>query len=203
NKREGAEQCDGTDRGSCSADQACSGCECVSQPAECGDGEVEGNEECESDNDCGSGQTCDECMCWDTPQYCGDGIKNGNEQCDGSSAGCDGGGVCSTGCSCVYPPMLNCDYICSLTSGALFIAGGLSSESQCMSAATSVFPSRTCYTTCKYAWFYKVDNLAGFASCCCAMKKEFACSDCPGQNPVCPASGTICPANAPSWQSPS
>jgi hypothetical protein len=164
---------------------------------------VEGDEECESDSDCPGGQTCDDCVCWEEPEYCGDGTINGNEQCDGSATGCDGGGACSGACKCVYPPSLNCEYVCSLTSGAQVIGTGLSSQSQCAAAAQSFFQGQTCFTTCRYSWFYRVDNIAGYASCCCGMKKQFACSDCPGENPECPPAETTCPANAPSWHSPS
>ncbi len=209
NKREGTEQCDGTDRGVCSSDENCQSCACVPKPDEeppeeavCGNGDVEAGEQCEDDNDCSSGQHCSSCQCVSTPTYCGDGIINNNEQCDGSSSGCDGGGVCSAGCTCVYPPSLNCDYICSQTSGAQLIGTGLSSQSQCTAAAQSYFPSQTCYTTCRYSWFYRVDNIAGFASCCCGMKKQFPCTDCPGENPYCQPAETVCPANAPSWYQP-
>lgn len=211
NAREGAEECDGTDDGACGSGETCQSCSCVQVPdepnvPECGDGVVGGTEECESDSHCASGYRCSACECvpkeTQPAPYCGDGIINGNEQCDGSSAGCDTGGACSSKCACVYPPTLNCDYVCSLTSGTQVVGTNLGSQSECQSAASSFFKSRTCFTTCKYSWYYKVDNIAGWASCCCGVMKEFACTDCPGSNPVCPASGTVCPANAPSWHSP-
>ncbi|MFH0885296.1 MAG: DUF4215 domain-containing protein [Candidatus Micrarchaeota archaeon] len=199
---EGNEECE--DDNDCSGDDVCSNCMCVAPGAECGNDEVESGEECEDDEDCDEGETCDDCMCWQTPTYCGDGTVNGNEQCDpdATPTGCSEPALCGSNCQCVSPPSLNCDYVCSLTSGTQVIGSGYSSQSQCQSAASSFFTSRTCYTTCKYSWFYRVDNIAGYASCCCGVKKEFACSDCPGPNPVCPPAESICPANAPNWQSP-
>ncbi|MEW6749326.1 MAG: hypothetical protein AB1295_06495 [Candidatus Micrarchaeota archaeon] len=206
-EREGAEECDGSDASACGFDEHCSGCVCVAdEPDEavCGDGDVEGNEDCESDNDCSGDETCENCRCVapEPPdEYCGDGAVNGNEECDGET-GCSGNAVCSSGCTCVEPPTLNCNEICGYTPGAQVIATGLSSESACQAATSEYFTSQTCYTTCKYSWFYKVTNIAGYASCCCGMKKQFACSDCPGQNPECPDANSVCPANAPSWYSP-
>ncbi len=211
NKREGAEECDGTDDSACGSDEACTSCSCVPEPAEeppeeaaCGNGDIEPGEECESDSDCGSGEHCSACSCVSTPAYCGDGAINGNEECDPDAApsGCDEPQACGNNCKCVSPPSLNCESVCALTSGAQVVGSGFATQSQCQAAASSFFTSRTCYTTCKYSWFYRVDNVAGYASCCCGMKKEFPCDDCPGENPYCTPAETICPANAPSWHSP-
>ncbi|MFH0737556.1 MAG: hypothetical protein V1827_02580 [Candidatus Micrarchaeota archaeon] len=204
-EREGNEECDGTGDLACGEDEVCGpGCTCVDEAAECGNQQVEAGEECEDDSDCGSGETCDQCLCWEEPEYCGDGKVNGNEGCDpdASPTGCSENQACGSNCECVSPPDLNCESVCALTSGAQVIASGLSSQSECQAAASQFFTSQTCYTTCKYSWFYRVDNIAGFDSCCCGMKKQFPCSDCPGQNPVCPPSETTCAANAPSWHSP-
>lgn len=205
NKRENNEECDGTDDAVCGQDQYCnSDCVCADRSTECGDGTVNGNEECEKDSDCPQGQTCDQCLCWETPQYCGDGVKNGNEECDpdATPSGCGDNAVCGGNCKCISPPSLNCQSVCSLTSGTQLIAQNLATDQECMDETDSYFSDRTCFTTCKYAWLYKVTNDAGWASCCCGMKKEFECDNCPGQNPVCPAPEQICPANAPDWQEP-
>jgi len=172
----------------------------------CGDGIVNGNEQCEINSQCPSGYHCSACQCAQTPAVCGDGIINGNEQCDprASPAGCYGNSVCSSGCTCVSPPTLNCDNICSQTSGAQSFGGGYSDAVSCANGVKNSFSPVVCYTICTYSWYYKVSNIAGSASCCCGMKKQFACSNCPapaGTQPYCPGT-SICDQNAPSWYVP-
>jgi len=169
----------------------------------CGDGTVNSNEQCESDSQCSSGYHCSGCSCIQNPAVCGDGTVNGNEQCDpqASPVGCGSGGVCSSGCRCVYPPTLNCGQICGYTSGASPFQGTFTTSQQCLDYVSGSYAPRACYLTCTYAYLYTVSNIAGSASCCCGMMKAFPCSDCPGQNPQCPGQST-CTANAPSWYSP-
>jgi len=115
----------------------------------------------------------------------------------------DGDEVCE-GCRCIAPPDLDCEDICGHTSGAELIQQGLSSSSMCNAAAAGYYGSMTCYTTCKYSWFYRVDNVAGWDSCCCGAVKRFECSNCPCVEPcepTCPGQD-ICDRNAPSWYSP-
>lgn len=120
--REGSEQCDGTDRGSCSSGQGCnSQCQCYTPytpPTRvCGNGVKEPGEACDSNSDCvqqfggqSVGGTCsDSCATCTYNLYCGDGIVYGNEQCEQNSQ-CSQGYVCS-GCACVPAPKHSvCDY---------------------------------------------------------------------------------------------
>jgi hypothetical protein len=172
----------------------------------CGDGTVQTNEQCESSSQCSSGQVCSNCQCADvTVEYCGDGEVNGAEECDpqASPTGCDSGQACSQGCTCVNPPSLDCESICANTPPAQSFGGGYGSAQACADAVSSHYlPGPTCYLTCTYSWYYSVSNIAGTSSCCCGMKKQFACDDCPGQNPTCPGQDT-CQQNAPSWYVPS
>jgi hypothetical protein len=189
----------------CLEGEYCFGCFCLEEEPECGDDYVEGWEECEFDEDCPQGEFCFGCLCFEEPAYCGDGNIDSGEECDPDATpnGCDSGGVCSAGCTCVYPPSLNCDEICSYTSGATNFGGSYSSAQACGAAVEAHYlPGRTCYTTCAYSWYYAVTNIAGTSSCCCGMKKEFACDDCPGQNPTCPPNPPTCENNAPSWYVP-
>ncbi|MBD3397798.1 hypothetical protein GF412_01520 [Candidatus Micrarchaeota archaeon] len=167
--------------------------DCMQYHYECVEGdcvqvEGEGSNECQSDSDC------------EPEEYCGDGIvqEGRGEECE-SDNDCDGG-VCDD-CICYYPPELDCGHICSQTSGAEFIAAGLPSESECGSVVQDTYMPEDCMTTCRYSWFYRVDNVAGYASCCCGMVKRFECTDCPGQNPQCPGKET-CEENEPSWYDP-
>ncbi len=160
--------------------------ECVE--GQCVDVEGEGQWECIYDEDCVE----------DT--YCGDGIVQPEyEECE-YDQDCYGEAVCNN-CQCIEPPYLDCGYICGQTAGAEVLAQGLATSNECKSAL-SVYESITCYTTCRYSWFYRVDNVAGYDSCCCGVVKRFPCDDCPGQNPTCPDPEDICDANAPSWYSP-
>lgn len=167
--------------------------DCIQYHWECVEGdcvqvEGEGTNQCQSDYDC------------EPDQYCGDGIvqQELGEECE-SDNDCDGG-ECDD-CHCYYPPELDCQYICGQTPGAEFIAQGLSSESACGSEVQETYSPMDCMTTCRYSWFYRVDNVAGYDSCCCGMVKRFDCDDCPGQNPQCPGK-EICDENAPSWYDP-
>lgn len=127
---EGWEECE--TNGDCPEGMECYECMCFEEEPEneCGDTIVEGWEECEFDQDCGSGEICLGCLCYDVPSYCGDGVVDSGEDCDpdASPTGCSDGEVCSAGCTCVGPPELNCDEICSTTPGAQNFGGGYASE---------------------------------------------------------------------------
>lgn len=137
------------------------------------------------------------------PHTAGDGTVNGNEQCDpeATPSGCNEPAVCGSRCTCISPPSLDCDYICSQTSGAQSFGKAYTTSSACLNAVKAYHGSTMCYLTCTYAYLYTAKNIAGSTSCCCGMKKMFQCSDCPGQNPQCPGQDT-CDRNAPSWYSP-
>ena len=63
----------------------------------CGDGIVNGDEECETCSDCGEGYYCSDCMCYpeEGPScYCGDGSCNCGETCSTCSQDC---GTCGGG----------------------------------------------------------------------------------------------------------
>ncbi len=209
----------GTDK--CMVDEDCfeTHSECIEE--ECVDVQGFGQDECIVDDDCfefhlecedeecvevdGAGQ--DECLfnsdCIEET-YCGDGeVQQEWEECeDDSDCNEDAGEVCSSKCMCVGPPDLDCKYICAQTQGAELIEQGLSSEALCGEEVKDYYEPITCKTTCRYSWFYRVDNIAGYDSCCCGAVKRFDCSDCPGQNPQCPDPNQVCTANAPSWYSP-
>ena len=172
-----------------------------------------GTDECDVDSDC-SHYSCllENCVLIDMPgqdschtdadcvvEYCGNGRRDPGEDCDGEGP-CGVDGVCSN-CECVEPPDLNCGSICGETSGAELIQQGLSNSALCSGAVSGYYESMTCYTTCTYSWFYRVDNAAGYDSCCCGAVYRERCSDCPGQNPVCPPE-SICSQHTPSWYSP-
>jgi len=172
-----------------------------------------GTDECDVDSDC-SHYSCllENCVLIDMPgqdschtdadcvvEYCGNGRRDPGEDCDGEGP-CGVDGVCSD-CKCVEPPDLNCGSICGETSGAELIQQGLSNSALCSGAVSGYYESMTCYTTCTYSWFYRVDNVAGYDSCCCGAVYRERCSDCPGQNPVCPPE-SICSQHTPSWYSP-
>ncbi len=166
---------EGTDE--CSTDEDCE------EEAVCGDGDIEGWEECEEDDDCAQDEFCVGCMCLEIPAYCGDGNLDTGEECE-YDEDCGTGGVCSSGCTCVYPPELDCPEICSEMGLPIVIGHGYPDSGECAEAASE--EPTTCYTTCIKSGFYRVDNIAGWDSCCCKKKEMFPCDDCPGQNPVCP-----------------
>jgi len=71
----------------------CSNGQCLECPGPdpvCGDGVVEGEEECESNGDCGSGYYCNSCMCVEEPvePVCYNDADCGNVQCAGDSNYC-------------------------------------------------------------------------------------------------------------------
>ena len=157
--------------------------ECVE--GQCVEVEGEGQWECFYDEDCEEWHT--ECI----EEQCVDVEGPGDWEC-----------YYDSDCEEVEPPELDCQYICGQTPGADVLAQGLATSNECKSALQEFYDSVTCYTTCRYSWFYRVDNTAGYDSCCCGMVKRFPCDDCPGQNPTCPDPEDICAANAPSWYSP-
>ncbi|MFH1394227.1 MAG: hypothetical protein ABII71_05580 [Candidatus Micrarchaeota archaeon] len=86
-------------------DECSSNADCQEEvQPECGDGDVNGNEECESDNDCPSGMNCYECHCSEEePENdCGDEVVEGWEECEFDSD-CYEGEVC-LGCLCYDVP---------------------------------------------------------------------------------------------------
>ncbi|MCP4647038.1 MAG: hypothetical protein GY852_04780 [bacterium] len=186
--------------------------ECIDE--ECVDVQGLGKDECEWDPDCiiethtecieglceeveGEGQS--ECLYdEDCQEYHTECIE---EQCVEVEGAGDWECLFDEDCEEIEPPSLDCGYICGQTSGAEVLAQGLVDSNECKSAL-SIYESITCTTTCRYSWFYRVDNVAGYDSCCCGMVKRFDCTDCPGQNPECPDPEDICNANAPSWYSP-
>lgn len=190
--------------------------ECVDE--ECVEVEGLGDDECGSNSDCEiTHSECinEECVevdgygineCRDDldclpHEFCGDGVVQPelDEECEEDSDCHDG--VCRGKCKCVYPPELDCEDICGATSGADMLEQGLSSASSCGGLLPAEYPSQTCYTTCRYSYFYKEENEAGMDSCCCGMVKRFPCTDCPGENPVCPGE-SVCSQNAPNWVEP-
>lgn len=84
----------GTDECSTSAD-----CE---EEAECGDGDVEGNEQCEYDYQCGTDEYCSNCQC--VPEggpVCGNDEVEEGEECE-DDGDCSGNDIC-VGCQCISP----------------------------------------------------------------------------------------------------
>ena len=92
NDCDGYTDCDDSD---CEQDEACF------TPPEpyCGDGIVNGEEECEYDQDCGEGMICMGCVCESQPPepVCGDYIVNGSEECDDGNT--EDGDGCSANCT--------------------------------------------------------------------------------------------------------
>ncbi len=64
----------------------------------CGDGDVEGAEQCETTSDCADGQVCDQCSC--RTVVCGDGLVDLGEACE-PTVGCSG--TCAPDCSTCTP----------------------------------------------------------------------------------------------------
>jgi len=94
----------------CAARAAAHAIASSSQPARCGDGQVdEVTEQCEHDVDCAQGLHCvppgaaDQCQCARPERFCGDGTRADYEECDGSAmpSGCTAG-ICRD-CRCECP----------------------------------------------------------------------------------------------------
>ncbi len=162
--------------------------ECIDE--ECVDVRGFGDSECSFDADCIEEEFHTECI----EEQCVDVEGPGDWEC-----------YYDSDCEITEPPNLDCQYICGQTPGAEVLAQGLSSSSQCTSALQSYYEPISCYTTCRYSWFYRVDNVAGYDSCCCGLVKRFPCTNCPCTPPCdfgCPDPETKCAAAAPSWYSP-
>lgn len=173
---------DGEGTNQCSTDEDCE------EPPECGDDVVEGWEECEDDDDCLEGEICFGCLCYEVPAYCGNGVIDSGEECE-DDGDCSSGGVCSGACTCVYPPELDCSYICSEAGYPENYGGGFSSTSECGSYVQIQWPPKTCFKVCWYSFLYKATNIAGESTCCCGDHEYIPCSGCPGPTPVCPGDG--------------
>lgn len=95
--------------GACPGDQRCVGasgqgaCVCASvQNVTCGDGYIDGTEECERDSDCPSDKTCmATCVC---TRKCGNGRVDSGEECDPPGSYCGWGlNICDFSCKCSRP----------------------------------------------------------------------------------------------------
>ena len=162
---------------------------CVYQGPEalCGDGILTPPEQCEVGIDCPEGYECDDCMCYyyEIVQECGDGVREGTEECDGTDMGdCSEDDVCSEGCTCVSPPSLDCKVICGEMNLLTILGHGYETVEDCQEAASE--GEEPCYTKCILAGFYRVDNIAGWDSCCCKKKEMFPCTDECTKCPECP-----------------
>ena len=69
----------------------------------CGNGSIEGSEECEVRVRCADGSACQSCRCIST-QRCGDGLVEQPEQCDANYP-CPNGGFCTISCICTQPSL--------------------------------------------------------------------------------------------------
>jgi len=98
---EAPEQCE---FGGCPAGQFCafpgSTHQCTCQTPQCGDGIIQGNEECDPTCFRGPAFTCVNCRC--VPLTCGNGQRDPFEQCDPTAdpPGCGFGVACSATCTC-------------------------------------------------------------------------------------------------------
>lgn len=200
-KVEGNEECE--NNADCSEDQKCSGCRCVEDDPECGDGEVEAPEECEGDGDCGERQSCSSCRCVDIEGYCGDSYLDPGEECE-NNAECGELGVCSS-CRCVYPPDVDCGDVCAEIEGTQSFGNWHETAEECSAYVYEYYQTYVateCMVACSYAAFTSVTNVAGTATCCCGMVKDFNCENCPCEapcDPLCPDPASTCETNAPSW----
>jgi hypothetical protein len=199
-KVEGNEECESAS--DCGSGYSCTNCLCV-ETTTCGDGEITGSEECDpnaSPTGCDSGYSCaSNCKCVQTPTYCGDGEVNGAEECDpnASPTGCGSGEGCTGDCRCIGPPDPDCESACAQLTGSTLL-GEFSDAGQCtVELAKTYWPGKTCYVNCWWVKALGYGNVAGYTYCCCGIKKEFPCDDCPGENPYCDES--LCAANKPSW----
>lgn len=189
---ESGEQCENDAH--CAQGYECVGCECVMEGEQvtdpvCGDGVITPPEQCEDASDCPAGAEyeCIGCMCYyyEVTQECGNEVREGSEECDGSDAeACSPYGVCSEGCTCVYKPSLDCADVCGEMGLPIILGHGYPDAEACSLAAEE--PEEECFTKCIKAGYYRVDNIAGWDSCCCKKVETFPCEDCPGVDPYCP-----------------
>ena len=199
----------------CYVDYECEGTYNKCENGECVNAFGEGRDECYVDAECefpthrvcilddcveieGAGQ--DEC-------YVNDECTLVHFECQGEQCVLvEGGGkdecYFSEDCEVVDSPDLDCEYICGQTPGAELIAQRLPGINECNLQVEEHYLPQTCYTTCRYRLFYRVDNMAGYDSCCCGMVERFPCDDCPGQNPTCSDPENTCSAATPSWYEP-
>ncbi|MBI5222875.1 S8 family serine peptidase [Candidatus Micrarchaeota archaeon] len=146
---------------------------------------------CVSVSGSGSDQCTSNSQCIDTTPM--------HSACDFETHSCmvvegPGSNSCTSNSDC-SPPVVNCSVYCSEQGYSQSLGSGYSTQSSCNAAAAE--EPISCTTTCVYTKFYSTSNTAGTTTCCCKAKKQFICTNCPGQNPQCPVPETICPANAP------
>ena len=99
---ENFEECDLPHTDACESYQDCIDCECVGEPPVfCGNGIIDGDENCEEQSDCENDETCDNsCHCVPIPAACEDGKLDPGEECDlPFDAACESWENC-VGCIC-------------------------------------------------------------------------------------------------------
>ncbi len=89
--------------GTSSCNSQCSGFDACVSAERCGDGIVNGSEQCDGTAGVGANQVCSGTCGLIKLPYCGDGIKNGMEECEGS-AGIGEHQICSDTCVLIILP---------------------------------------------------------------------------------------------------
>ena len=174
---------EGTDE--CYTDEDCIDEEPEDDYGICGDEVIdEPGEECELDSDCSEGEVCIDCLCYEVPAYCGDGNLDAGEECE-DDGDCSEGQACGGNCQCVDPPSLNCEDICSTMGLPIILGHGYANADECYAAAEE--EGTLCYTTCIKVGYERVDNIAGWDSCCCKKKEMFPCTNDCQDCPDCPS----------------
>jgi hypothetical protein len=158
--------------------------------------DVANSDQTDTDGDY-KGDACDVCPEDNNNDIDNDGVCGNWDNCpyvfNPNQADNDNDGY---GSACDETPV-NCQNEMDPEYASVVAQGSTLTQSACQALLEGV-DQPECFTTCAYAGYESWTWGSNTYACCYQDVNRYACSDCPGENPVCPDPNTVCTgANGP------